>query len=543
MKLYLLFLSFITCISQYVPVYIALKQRNIEKLHKQLLDRSNPDHVNYAQWYSKQEINSIVSPSLAEQNLVLEWIDLYDVKSKHNSGDNIKFYAKKEIVDKMFVKDSNSVYKIPQHLQDIIQFVELSSNNIEKSNRKNIKSKDILVDNRYVGRESLLNIYNYSNENLQSVSSAGVIEYQNNSGFLNSDVNTNRLLNDQSNISNISIRGVNYNTDTESELDIQLLASISNGVDLWYWNTPYWLYGFAVDFLMADNIPEVISMSWGWSESEQCSIIDCVSNNITNLAYVERVNVEYMKILLRGTTITASSGDAGAPGRTSEGCDSNRPLNPIFPGSSPWVISVGGTFVKDTNSSMNFTSKLCENNNCVEGTQEHPISYDYTDWTSGGGFSNYSNLPIWQKTAVENYLNSGIPMPNSKYFNSNGRAYPDISMVGHSCPTIENGEIEGVDGTSCSSPLFAGVVSILNSHRIKNNKPTLGFFSPLLYKMFYECENCFNDITEGYNWCTEYRCCNNTEIQYGFQSTKGFDTVSGVGTPNIGNMIDYILGL
>ena len=59
-----------------------------------------------------------------------------------------------------------------------------------------------------------------------------------------------------------------------------------------------------------------------------------------------RVNYEYMKLLLRGTTILASSGDAGAPGRSSESCDSTRPVNGIFPGSSEFVTSVGATFVQ-----------------------------------------------------------------------------------------------------------------------------------------------------------------------------------------------------
>jgi tripeptidyl-peptidase-1 len=540
MKLHILFLSFINCISQYFPVYIALKQRNTDIIEKELLERSNPLHENYGKWYSKDKITSIVSPSIAEQNLVLEWLDLYDIHSKYNYGDSIKFYATKNIIEDILTKDINLKYKIPLHLENTIEFIEFSTKVYNKKHMKNMKSNNILVDNRYVGRDALLNIYNYTNEPLHNLTSGGVIEYQNNAGFLESDLNLDRSVNNENDISNYTVRGANFDTDTESELDIQLLSNMADGINLWYWNTPNWLYSFAVDFLISDTIPSVISMSWGWDETDQCSIFDCISNNITNKEYVNRVNIEYIKILLRGTTITASSGDAGAPGRTSEGCNPNRPLNPIFPGSSPWVLSVGATFIKNTNSSINFTSSICANNSCVEGTDEYPISYEYTGWTAGGGFSVYNNAQYWQQSAINSYVNSGVPLPDSKYYNINGRAYPDISMVGHSCPTYENGYVSGVDGTSCSSPLIAGVISILNDHQLRHNKSTFGFINPLLYKLQQDCNNCFNDIIEGHNWCTESECCNNTEIQYGFESSEGYDPVSGIGTPNIGNILTYL---
>ena len=76
----------------------------------------------------------------------------------------------------------------------------------------------------------------------------------------------------------------------------------------------------------------------------QCSVTQC--NNETSQQYINRVNIEYIKIGLRGVTITVSSGDAGAPGRTSEDCDVSNPVNPVFPGSSPWITSVGGICIK-----------------------------------------------------------------------------------------------------------------------------------------------------------------------------------------------------
>ena len=47
---------------------------------------------------------------------------------------------------------------------------------------------------------------------------------------------------------------------------------------------------------------------------------------------------------------------------------------------------------------------------------------------SGGGFSNIYELPAWQKSDVENYINNN-EQHLYKGYNSNGRGYPDISAM------------------------------------------------------------------------------------------------------------------
>lgn len=46
-----------------------------------------------------------------------------------------------------------------------------------------------------------------------------------------------------------------------------------------------------------------------------------------------------------------------------------------------------------------------------------------------------------------------------------------------------HGSTMGVAGTSCATPIYAGVLSLLNDIRLLAGKPTLGFFNPLLYKL------------------------------------------------------------
>ncbi|CAF1246686.1 unnamed protein product [Adineta ricciae] len=94
--------------------------------------------------------------------------------------------------------------------------------------------------------------------------------------------------------------------------------------------------------------------------------------------------------------------------------------------------------------------------------------------------------------------------------------------------------------TPSSSPLWASIVSILNSHSIKITGKTLGFLNPLLYQMAKECPNCLKDITVGNNKCTSTICTNQCK---GFQAACGWDPVTGLGSPNIGNILKYITKL
>jgi tripeptidyl-peptidase-1 len=100
-----------------------------------------------------------------------------------------------------------------------------------------------------------------------------------------------------------------------------------------------------------------------------------------------------------------------------------------------------------------------------------------------------------------------------------------------------------VDGTSCSSPIFASIIALLNSHQKSQGKNSLGFINPVLYQMAKDNPKIFNDITEGYNWCTEETCCNLRKdggSDFGYKASKGYDPVYGLGSPNVGLMKDWL---
>jgi hypothetical protein len=68
-----------------------------------------------------------------------------------------------------------------------------------------------------------------------------------------------------------------------------------------------------------------------------------------------------------------------------------------------------------------------------------------------------------------------------------------------------------------------------------NGKTSIGFANPLLYKMYAADKTTFTDITTGNNYCTE-QCCGNA----GFVATKGWDAVTGLGTPIFPKMQAYL---
>jgi len=210
------------------------------------------------------------------------------------------------------------------------------------------------------------------------------------------------------------------------------------------------------------------------------------------------------------------------------------------------VTSVGATemsspvFNLPNSANIPFCQYSPSSMECFSGGVEQAVSFATSNFASGGGFSNITNMPSYQKAAVKAYLNSGVQLPPAGYFNPHGRAHPDIAAIGHNCMTIQSGGIEPVGGTSCATPLNAGIFALLNQDAIKVLGAPLGFLNPFIYKAFAANPKNFNDITIGDNKCTESGCSAGCT---GFLCAPGWDPVTGVGSLNYGNLASYITGL
>jgi tripeptidyl-peptidase-1 len=545
-------------------------QKGVKHLEWYILNHlSNSDSPNYGKYLSVNHINKLVSPPIEDKNLVKRWLSYGGVNSDtcDDFGDSFRCTGAIEQVNRLlrvvllphFNTETGEIrylsttpYKIPEELEGIIEFVDGISNPLFANTYKKVNVKGTSdVDLGSVSREVLMRMYNVYPTFVGSNVSVGAIEYEGTDGFSNKDLLSSQEMNGvpPNPITKDHIIGTEESPDTESELDVQVMYYAASDATLWYDVAKDWMYTWANSFANRKVVPEVVSLSWGWSEKQQCAIATCT--NETTKQYVQRSNVEFAKIVARGTTIVVASGDAGSPGRVNEACQSQQDeygwtnLNAVFPGGSPWVTSVGATYVVASDAKFDYKTPICNNPNvtgvtCANGLEERGVSFDKVQWTTGAGFTLWDETPTWQYPEVQKYLQSGVELPDFKFFNRNGRAYPDVSAFGHNCVIkLSYMGWQNVDGTSCSSPIFAGVIANLNAFQKSRGKPILGFANPLLYRMHRESPETFNDITVGKTSCTEDICCHPSK-QYGFTATEGWDSASGLGSPNVEKMKEYL---
>jgi hypothetical protein len=166
--------------------------------------------------------------------------------------------------------------------------------------------------------------------------------------------------------------------------------------------------------------------------------------------------------------------------------------------------------------------------------------------TTGGGFSTYYAAPDWQTDAVAGYF-AGLKSNQepSDGYNPNGRAYPDISIIGVQYQVMVQGRLVSLFGTSASSPVLAAMISLVNAARQVNNMTSVGFLNPTLYAYGAPTNTSvspFNDVTSGDNKCLAYNGANPSYAiccPSGFEATYGWDPVTGWGSityPNLANM-------
>jgi subtilase family serine protease len=56
-----------------------------------------------------------------------------------------------------------------------------------------------------------------------------------------------------------------------------------------------------------------------------------------------------------------------------------------------------------------------------------------------------------------------------------------VSAFGQNVQVVASGKVSAVSGTSCSAPIFAGLVASINDELLRAGRPPLGFLNPWLY--------------------------------------------------------------
>jgi kumamolisin len=176
-----------------------------------------------------------------------------------------------------------------------------------------------------------------------------------------------------------------------------------------------------------------------------------------------------------------------------------------FPGSCPWVLTVGGTTVGNVNGSQ-----------FDEYVWNDPDPGDSSHWgTTGGGVSDFFNLPSYQQnTEVPASINNGRV----------GRGVPDVAANASLNAGYSDIFIGGVaqlgNGTSASAPLWAGLIAIINAALGHD----VGFVNSYLYSLG---SGSFREIIPGTGPAD-----NSNGGVSGYPAGPGWDACTGWGSPN-----------
>ncbi|GAA3571795.1 hypothetical protein GCM10022222_64950 [Amycolatopsis ultiminotia] len=264
----------------------------------------------------------------------------------------------------------------------------------------------------------------------------------------------------------------------ETDLDVTMMHALAPNAKIVVAATPVAeTQGFtglpemmqAVDYLTEHRIADVISMSFGTAEE-----------NFPSFPSIKTLDPALERAGRAGVTMVASSGDDGPTGGDLQGTGNYPYRVASWPAGDPHVTTLGGTQLHLD----------------AEGNRTKPddlVNVADNGFAEGAGLSKAYARPSWQ---------NGV----KKITGSQMRSFPDISM-------------EGVNGTSQSAPLFAGVLALA----VQSHHGRLGQINPALYTELGPAGTAAGivDVTTGDN---------SQDGVPGFKAAAGYDIASGWGT-------------
>jgi subtilase family serine protease len=282
---------------------------------------------------------------------------------------------------------------------------------------------------------------------------------------------------------------------------------------------------------------------------------------------INTLNQLFKQANAQGQTVLAASADTGAAD-----CDAGplaeEGVTVDFPGSSPYVTSMGGTQFNEGNATgvtqywnANSSSSTANAGSATGYIPEQP----WNDFPSilgfaggGGGFSNFFTKPAWQQ-------GMGVPTDGA-------RDVPDLSLdasdshdtflycvnvaAANGAQSCTSGfrnsatNLQTAGGTSFDSQIFGGMLALVEQ---KNGLHGVGNANPTIYALAKNAADyspghtiatpgfltvVFNDVTTGNN---QLPCALNTPNclvggVIGYSAGSGYDLASGWGSPNVANL-------
>ncbi|KAM8976815.1 tripeptidyl-peptidase 1 [Pelodytes ibericus] len=507
-----------------ISLILALRQQHLDKLENLVDQVSNPRSPNYGHYLSLEKLTSLIQPSSETLITVRRWLEKHGVQNCHmvQTQDFLQCQTQASIAESLlpgaqfhrYIKEDQSVvrssspYSLSSEVASHIDFV--GGLHRFPPHRK--------VMNR-TGAEFHLGVTPSVLRERYNLSASDIGTHPNNSQGCAQFLEQYFHPSDLSEFMHLFGGGFAHRSEVdqvvgeqgrgraglEASLDVEYIMSTGANISTWVFSNPGRHESqepFLNWMLLLSNmstIPLVHTISYGDDEDS------------LSLAYMQRINVEFMKAASRGLTILFASGDDGA-GCKEEGKDKNR-FRPSFPASSPYVTTVGGTSFHNP----------------------FQVTNEVTDYISGGGFSDVFPMPQYQALGVAQYLHTE-KLPPDSYYNRSGRAYPDVAALSDNYWVVTNlVPVPWVSGTSASTPVFGGVLALINDHRLQKGLPALGFLNPALYSL--RGEGLFDVSHEG----CHLSCIDDIVLGQGFCAAPGWDPVTGWGTPDFPRLLKALL--
>ena len=242
--------------------------------------------------------------------------------------------------------------------------------------------------------------------------------------------------------------------------------------------------------IATDNLAKQISTSWGLDEGSMGTADMAAENTI------------FLQYAAQGQALYAAAGDDGAK-------DNGASLSVDDPACQPCVTGVGGT-------------KLTLGAGSAYGSETTWYSGGYG---GGGGISTYFPIPAWQVGAA----GSGSLASTSK------RNVPDVALDSDPATGYAiyfGGKWNIFGGTSCASPIWAGLHALVNERRASLARPVLGMANPALYT-----------VGKGTKYSSDFHDIADKSTNGYFPAVAGYDCATGWGTPNGANLIADLAAL
>jgi subtilase family serine protease len=266
----------------------------------------------------------------------------------------------------------------------------------------------------------------------------------------------------------------------------------------------------ATQYAVNNDLGDVLSQSFGENEN-------CVDPTL-----LKAEHQMYAKAKRQGWTVFASSGDSGASQFTCDGTGAVQVAS--SPASDPLVTGVGGTTLS-ADVDGNYQGETAWTEGIFTGCNAPANAADDIN-CSGGGFSDLFAKPSFQKSMVKGKVGRGVP---DVAYNAgvNGGVLTVCSICNGGVPAVFL-----FGGTSAGSPQWAGLTAIADQvahHRI-------GDINSALYSVANSSakyRSAFHDVTTGNN--------DVSEIGGGYNARKGWDPVTGLGTPNAAKLLPLLV--